>query len=81
MLRQNPWSKLRRPRELWRESRFRGENSESGGGLFSFKKLVIKLESISLVLRTQIRRKTRRGRKRSEKREQRREERGKSGKT
>ena len=71
---------MRRQRELWRESRFRGENSESGGWLFSFMKLAIKLKSVSLVLRTQIRRKTRRGRKRSEKREQRREERGKSGK-
>ena len=72
---------MRRQRELWRESRFRGENSESGGWLFSFMKLAIKLKSVSLVLRTQIRRKTRRGRKRSEKRGQRREERGKSGKT
>ena len=72
---------MRRQRELWRESRFKGENSESGGWLFSFMKLAIKLKSVSLVLRTQIRRKTRRGRKRSEKRGQRREERGKSGKT
>ena len=72
---------MRRQRELWRESRFRGENSESGGGLFSFMKLAITLKIISVVLRTQIRRKTRRGRKRSEKREQKREERGKSGKT
>lgn len=72
---------MRRPRELWRESRFRGENSESEGWFFSFKKLAKELKSLSLVLRTQIRRKTRRGRKRSEKREQRREGRGKSGKT
>ena len=72
---------MKKPREPWRESRYREENSESGGWLISFKKVENLKPFFLSVPRTQIRRKMRRGRKRRERREQRRGGRGKSGKT